>query len=179
MNDLKVAVLGGGSWGTTVAALTARNVPVTLWARNPKPSMKSTATTATAPICPDATLPGQSCAPSTISARPWRRRCGGHGHPVAEFPQRALEVTRAPAPLGAGDQPDQGPRTRHAHAHDRDHHELLPGHPIGVLTGPNLAREIMAGQAAASVIAMEDEIICRSLQKVFKSGLFRVYTNTT
>jgi glycerol-3-phosphate dehydrogenase (NAD(P)+) len=57
-------------------------------------------------------------------------------------------------------------------------HELVPGHPIGVLTGPNLAREIMAGQAAASVIAMEDEIICRSLQSVFKSGLFRVYTNT-
>ena len=32
--------------------------------------------------------------------------------------------------------------------------EVLPGHPVGVLTGPNLAREIMAGQAAASVIAM-------------------------
>ena len=56
--------------------------------------------------------------------------------------------------------------------------EVLPGHPVGVLTGPNLAREIMAGQAAASVIAMEDEIIVQELQKVFKSGLFRVYTNT-
>ncbi|MDH3992911.1 MAG: NAD(P)H-dependent glycerol-3-phosphate dehydrogenase, partial [Gammaproteobacteria bacterium] len=56
--------------------------------------------------------------------------------------------------------------------------EVLPGHPVGVLTGPNLAREIMAGQAAASVIAMEDEIIVRELQKVFQSGLFRVYTNT-
>jgi glycerol-3-phosphate dehydrogenase (NAD(P)+) len=56
--------------------------------------------------------------------------------------------------------------------------ELMPRHPIGVLTGPNLAREIMAGQAAASVIAMDDEIIVRSLQTVFKSGLFRVYTNT-
>jgi glycerol-3-phosphate dehydrogenase len=37
--------------------------------------------------------------------------------------------------------------------------EVLPDHPMGVLTGPNLAREIMAGQAAAGVIAMEDEII--------------------
>jgi glycerol-3-phosphate dehydrogenase (NAD(P)+) len=55
--------------------------------------------------------------------------------------------------------------------------EVLPGHPVGVLTGPNLAREIMAGQAAASVIAMEDDIIVRELQSVFKSGLFRVYTN--
>lgn len=56
-------------------------------------------------------------------------------------------------------------------------HELLPGHPAGVLTGPNLAREIMAGQAAASVIAMKDPIIMRALQKVFSSGLFRCYTN--
>jgi len=55
--------------------------------------------------------------------------------------------------------------------------EVLPGHPVGVLTGPNLAREIMAGQAAASVIAMEDDIIVRELQSIFKSGLFRVYTN--
>ena len=56
--------------------------------------------------------------------------------------------------------------------------EVLPGHPVGVLTGPNLAREIVAGQAAASVIAMEDEIIVRALQALFHSGLFRVYTNT-
>ena len=55
--------------------------------------------------------------------------------------------------------------------------EVLPGHPAGVLTGPNLAREIMSGYAAGSVIAMEDEIIVRELQKLFHSGLFRVYTN--
>ena len=34
--------------------------------------------------------------------------------------------------------------------------EVLPGHPAAALTGPNIAREIMAGQAAASVIATED-----------------------
>jgi glycerol-3-phosphate dehydrogenase (NAD(P)+) len=56
--------------------------------------------------------------------------------------------------------------------------ECLPGHPVGVLTGPNLAREIMTGQAAASVMSMEDEIIVKRLQSLFHSGLFRVYTNT-
>jgi glycerol-3-phosphate dehydrogenase (NAD(P)+) len=35
----------------------------------------------------------------------------------------------------------------------------------------------MAGQAAASVLAMEDEIVVRALQKLFLTGLFRVYTN--
>ena len=37
----------------------------------------------------------------------------------------------------------------------------MPGNPAGVLTGPNLAREIVAGQAAASVIAMVDDTIFR------------------
>ena len=55
--------------------------------------------------------------------------------------------------------------------------DVLPGHPAGVLTGPTLAREIMAGYAAASVVAMADETIVKELQKVFHSGLFRVYTN--
>jgi glycerol-3-phosphate dehydrogenase (NAD(P)+) len=55
--------------------------------------------------------------------------------------------------------------------------QILPGHPVGVLTEPNLAREIMTGQAAAGVIAMEDDIIVRELQSLFRSGLFRVYTN--
>jgi len=55
--------------------------------------------------------------------------------------------------------------------------EVMPGHPAGVLSGPNLAREIIAGQAAASVIAMVDDTIANALQKVFSTGLFRVYTN--
>ncbi len=55
--------------------------------------------------------------------------------------------------------------------------DVLPEHPCGLLTGPNLAREIMAGYAAASVLAMEDEAVVKKLQKLFHSGLFRVYTN--
>ena len=54
----------------------------------------------------------------------------------------------------------------------------MPGHKAAVLTGPNLAREIMSGFAAASVLAMEDESVGRELQGLFRSGLFRVYTNT-
>jgi len=33
---------------------------------------------------------------------------------------------------------------------------VLPSNPVGVLTGPNLAREIAEGQPAASVVALED-----------------------
>ena len=53
----------------------------------------------------------------------------------------------------------------------------LPGHPCGVLTGPNLAKEILAGDAAATVIAMDDPVIAEALQHIFANDLFRVYTN--
>ncbi len=55
--------------------------------------------------------------------------------------------------------------------------KLLPGHPAGVLTGPNLAREIMGGYAAAAVVALDDETIVKELQRLFSRGVFRVYTN--
>ncbi|MGH8976574.1 MAG: NAD(P)H-dependent glycerol-3-phosphate dehydrogenase, partial [Acidimicrobiia bacterium] len=32
---MNVAVIGAGSWGTTVASLVASNAPTTLWARRP------------------------------------------------------------------------------------------------------------------------------------------------
>ncbi len=55
--------------------------------------------------------------------------------------------------------------------------EVAPGHPAGVLTGPNLAREIAAGQPAATVVAMTDESLARSIQEVLRTQTFRVYTN--
>jgi glycerol-3-phosphate dehydrogenase (NAD(P)+) len=56
--------------------------------------------------------------------------------------------------------------------------ETLPGQPPGVLTGPNLAREILQGFAAASVLAMEDESILLRLRPLFQSSRFRVYSNS-
>ncbi len=55
--------------------------------------------------------------------------------------------------------------------------EEMPGHPVAILTGPNLAKEILAGDAAAAVVATEDPRIAETLQDVFSTELFRVYTN--
>jgi len=55
--------------------------------------------------------------------------------------------------------------------------DVLPGHPAAALTGPNLAREILSGQAAAAVLATPDPRVAKALQGVFKTALFRVYIN--
>jgi glycerol-3-phosphate dehydrogenase (NAD(P)+) len=48
---------------------------------------------------------------------------------------------------------------------------------IGVLTGPNLAREVALGQPAAAVIAIPDQAVAEMLQAMFMQSAFRVYTN--
>jgi glycerol-3-phosphate dehydrogenase (NAD(P)+) len=58
--------------------------------------------------------------------------------------------------------------------------EVLTDHDpskVGVLTGPNLAREIAAGQPAASVVALRDAEAAAAVQQLFMTGTFRVYTN--
>jgi glycerol-3-phosphate dehydrogenase (NAD(P)+) len=55
--------------------------------------------------------------------------------------------------------------------------QVLPGCPVGVLTGPNLAKEVAAGQPAASVVAFSDLTLAERLMGVFGNPMFRVYTN--
>ncbi len=55
--------------------------------------------------------------------------------------------------------------------------DLAPDHSVSVLSGPNLAGEIAAGQPAASVVACPDAAVANRLQEVFTRPLFRVYTH--
>lgn len=49
---------------------------------------------------------------------------------------------------------------------------------IGVLSGPNLAKEIVAKAVTATVIASEDEGVCQIMQEVLHCHYFRVYAST-
>jgi glycerol-3-phosphate dehydrogenase (NAD(P)+) len=55
--------------------------------------------------------------------------------------------------------------------------EAAPGHPVAVLSGPNLAKEVMAGLPTPSVISCADEAIAVDLQQTLSSATFRAYTN--
>jgi glycerol-3-phosphate dehydrogenase (NAD(P)+) len=56
--------------------------------------------------------------------------------------------------------------------------QVLPGHPAGVLAGPNIAREVVAGYAAAAVIAMPDVHLAAQLRELFRTKLFRIYSSS-
>ena len=175
---LNVCVLGGGSWGTTVASLVSRNTPTTLWARNPETVDEINTSNTNERYLPGAKLSPRLTAIADLEAAVGAADVLIVGVPAQTF-RSTLEILKecirpwVPV-ISLSKGLEQGTKRRMTEIID----EVLPGHPPGVLTGPNLAREIMSGQAAASVIAMEDETIVKTLQKLFRSGLFRVYTNT-
>ncbi|MDX1732989.1 MAG: NAD(P)H-dependent glycerol-3-phosphate dehydrogenase [Halioglobus sp.] len=177
MGTTKVAVLGGGSWGTTVAALATRNVPVTLWARNPRTADEINTSHRNETYLPGASLPEKLHATSDLA-----EAVADADVLVVAIPSQHFRkvLTDAAAFLRAGIPVVSLTKGLEAGSHLRMTeiiHEVLPGHPAAVLTGPNLAREIMDGKAAASVIAMEDETLLQELQGAFGNSLFRVYTN--
>ncbi len=174
---LKVALLGGGSWGTSVASLAARNADVKMWARD-----KATVNEINKNHSNEKYLPGVKLSPKLEAHYKIKKVVKDAdvlvmGVPSSGFREVLEEVgpyVRAWIPIVSLTKGlERGTDLRMSQVIE----EALPGHPVGVLTGPNLAREIMAGQAAASVLAMDDDIIVKQLQKVFNSGLFRVYTN--
>jgi glycerol-3-phosphate dehydrogenase (NAD(P)+) len=174
---LRVGLLGGGSWGTTVAALVARNAPVTLWARDVATVDEINRDHTNRRYLPDATLPERLRATHDPAEAVAGADVVVMGVPSQGF-RGALEQVRDHVrpwvpivSLSKGLELSSGLRMTQIVQ------QVLPGHPVGVLSGPNIAREILAGYAAASVIAMEDEIIVVALQKLFNTGLFRVYTN--
>lgn len=175
--NLKVGLLGGGSWGTTVASLVARNAPITLWARDQSTVLE---------INEDHTnrkyLPGAKLPPKLVATNDLEEAVAGMdvlivGIPSQNFRDVLIDIKNHIRPWVPIVSLSKGLELSTRMRMTEVINDELPEHPAGVLTGPNLAREIMAGYAAASVLAMEDDSVVRKLQKVFHSGLFRVYTN--
>ena len=54
----------------------------------------------------------------------------------------------------------------------------FPNHPVAVLSGPNLSKEIEQGLPAATVISSENSPAAETVQEIFSSDIFRVYVNT-
>jgi len=174
---VKIAAIGAGSWGTTVAHLCAHNAPTMLYARNPS-QVEAIRTTHENPRY----LPGFGLHPDLVASTDFEEVVADAEVVVMGVPSKGFdEVLTRLAPVIGPDVPivslakglDRPTGRRMTELIE----EALPDHPIGVLTGPNLAKEILAGHAAASVIAFDDSDLANEIQELFCTGTFRVYTN--
>lgn len=175
---MKVGLLGGGSWGTTVASMVARNTNTIMWARNEHAVREINDKHTNEKYLPGAKLTASLKATDSIKTAVHDADVVVMAVPSQSFRgvmQQASEHIRPWVPIiSLSKGLENGSHMRMTEIIE----SIMPGHPVGVLTGPNLAREIMSGQAAAGVIAMVDEAIATALQQLFRTGLFRVYTNT-
>ncbi len=176
--ELRATVLGGGSWGTTIASVVARNTQTLIWARNPATVAEINEQHRNETYLPGAKLAQRLRATADFEEAVTFADVLIVGVPAQTFRDTLETVARYIRPwvpvISLSKGLEIGTRLRMTQIIE----EILPGHPPGVISGPNLAREIIFGSAAASVIAMEDETIAKRLQHLVGSGLFRVYTNT-
>ena len=175
--DIRVSVIGAGSWGTTVAALAAQNTPTTLWARRPELAEQIDTEHVNGAYLADYVLPDRLRATSDLEQAVSQADVLVMGVPSHGFRAALEDVAAYLRPwvpvVSLTKGLELGTHLRMSEIIS----DVVPGHPVGVLTGPNLAKEILAGHAAASVMAMDDHNVACALQRLFATEVFRVYTN--
>ncbi|MDA8359300.1 MAG: NAD(P)-dependent glycerol-3-phosphate dehydrogenase [Actinomycetota bacterium] len=172
------AVVGAGSWGTTVASILARKTPTRLWARSPELAQAITSTHENPRYLPGVVLPSALAATPSLAEAVDGARIVLVAVPSHGF--RAVLVEMAPflrsdaviVSMAKGIEQESNLRMSEIVA------QVLPGHLAGALSGPNLAQEVAAGQPAATVVVLPDEEVAREVQERLHCSSFRVYTAT-
>jgi glycerol-3-phosphate dehydrogenase (NAD(P)+) len=173
-----VAVIGAGSWGTTLAIQIARGAgAVRLWGRD-----ASLVSTMQATRENPRYLPGIALSAGVRATTDHAEALRGADLVLVAVPSHFVRATLGPmvraVPPGAavlsatkGFEPGTALRMSELLA------ELLPEHPVAALSGPSFAREVAAGKPAALVVASPDPAVARQLQERLTAPAFRLYTN--
>ncbi|MHA3704412.1 NAD(P)H-dependent glycerol-3-phosphate dehydrogenase [Jatrophihabitans sp. YIM 134969] len=174
------AVLGAGSWGTAFAKVLAdAGTPVRLWARRDEIADRINTTHENPDYLPGTVLPAGVVATSdaraaldgadlvalAVPAQQLRENLAGW---TPDLPDDSTLVS-----LMKGIELGTAKRMSEVIAEVAG----LPLERIAVVSGPNLAREIAAGQPTATVIACIDEARAETLQDATTNPYFRPYTN--
>jgi glycerol-3-phosphate dehydrogenase (NAD(P)+) len=178
----KIAFIGAGSWGTATAALVAQKSErdVVLWARRPELSETINVWHENPEYLPDLPLPETLTSTNDMEEAISGAPVVVMGVPSHGFREVLREVAKY-APKGTwfvsltkGIEVDTRKRMSQV---VRDEIPGVTDDCVAVLTGPNLAKEVMKGYPAASTIACSDVNTAETLQEVFHSPTFRCYTN--
>jgi glycerol-3-phosphate dehydrogenase (NAD(P)+) len=177
MREPNVVVLGGGSWGTTVASICARRGPTLQWVRSEKTAQDINENHRNAGyLGKDVELTESLRATTDFTEAARAADVVVMGVPSHGFRSVLTELAAELRPwvpvVSLVKGLEQGTNMRMSQIVD----EVLPGHPAGILAGPNIAREVGEGYAAAAVLAMPDQHLAARLAQLFQTRRFRVYT---
>jgi glycerol-3-phosphate dehydrogenase (NAD(P)+) len=179
MSGPRVAVVGAGAWGTTLAAIVARREPVTLLCHDPALAASISATRRNerrlpGVDLPDGILPTADAAALAVAVdlivfavpsthlRMEVQRVAPHIPPGADV----LSVVKGI---------ERGSLLRMTEV-IADAGGIAPGR-IAALSGPNLADEIARGLPASAVVAAEDLVLASRVAERLGRREFRLYVN--
>jgi glycerol-3-phosphate dehydrogenase (NAD(P)+) len=174
-----VAVLGAGSWGTTLANLLARKgETVRLWAHEPD-VVEAINREHENP----AFLPGIPLARELHALADAREAVDGARAIVSAAPSHAVRsviglAAGAVAPGTLVVSATKGIETESLALMSAVVTECLPEARFAALSGPSFALEVCQGQPTAVVAAGRDEATARDAQQLFATSAFRVYSGT-
>ncbi len=181
----RIAILGGGSWGTALAILCARareSHEVTLWVRDRALAEAMSETRENGSYLPGQKIPTAvqieadlataldgaeivvGAVPSAHARRIYREA----------FALARREVTCVSATKGL--EPETHERMSEVIAQAAREQKISV--KVAVLSGPSFALEAARGEPTAVVLACEDGTAARSLQQKFSGPNFRLYTNS-
>lgn len=174
-----VAVIGGGNWGTVLAQLISENASkVFLWVRGEEQARKINSTRRNERYLPSFQL-AENISAQTDFSRVFEL------HPRAiiwALPSKASrEIARQIAPFLSGEEliihATKGIEEISLKRVSTVLTEELPTLRVGVLSGPNLATEIAAGEPASTVVASRFEEVVLAGGSLLGSDRFRVYSS--
>ena len=178
MSKSVVTVLGGGSFGTVIANIIANNgYLVKLWVRS-----EDLVSEINNDQLNNFYLPGYKFNKSILATSSMADAVSDTGLiflavPSSSFRSVAEEVIEFAAPDVPLISTTKGIEERSFQLMSQILLEIDPRARVGVLSGPNLAKEIARNQYSGTVIASDDKVVRSMVMDVLKSEFFRVYAN--
>jgi len=174
---MKIGVVGGGSWGTAIAAHLVRAGHETrLWMRDAERARAIRERRENQRYLPGVVLP-EGLQATTVLAEAVAGAETVFVVIPSEFCRGIYRELRAvlPAPAAVVSA-TKGLELESLLRMTQVAGEELPGRPLAVLSGPSFALEVAQGQPTAVVVACEQQAVAESLQRALSTRAFRAYT---
>lgn len=174
---LKIAVLGGGSFGTAMANLSSKNgCEVTLWVRDKRSVKSMQKTHINKKYLPDHKLDERLQFTHDLQAAVKGKDLIFVAVPSSAFRETLQKIApfisaQAIVSLTKGMEKDSFALMSDVIADE------LPNVAFGVMSGPNLAKEIMNNMPSATVIASQSAALRLAVQTALHSAFFRVFAS--
>lgn len=174
----KVAVVGGGSFGTVIANITARNgCDVSFWMRSDELAWDVNNRRENPQYLPGYEISSRVLASDDMPAAVASAELIFVAVPSTSFRTVVREMVPHVSPDAMLVSGTKGIEAGSFMLMSQILRQEAPEARVGVLSGPNLAREIAAGHLTGTVIASDDEDVRENVRILLRSESFRVYTN--